>query len=927
MSGGKRPGRPWSPPKGPCQEINDLVDIVRSWLDGAGITVRGLHSALTQDHFADGTVPDERKLRDRLAGVGLTWDTVEAVADICFSHESQAATGQRLDRPRALWKAAAERPTVLGADGEPAVPARDLLQAQERAIGALEELNRVRKAYEASERARNQSLQVATVLFALLGQAQAQIAGLSRRLDALQAAPDALSHEISSTHLRLMRATSQEDDLRTQLSRAEAERERAQALVDMAARRIQLLESELKGLSGVSAAGVSGGGSGALALPGAPGGRVDADSELDQVDAALQTAREVLDREHEAVTEIAAELGAQATPPDVGTVPVRVVRMPDSDGESEEGLFGTTLNNHRADGAGIVLRRDDRMLFVGAATRRISRGIDLDEIVLGLCRATVPVFADTILVYLRDPLPIGDERPVGPLVMRLRRVEGPPSELATWASASDFPVAEPVSQTVQPAEGCLVPADASLTHVLRGVRPVFADHVARTALHELLGENYDVPDEFRAILAPLRGRRRVVGAVVFLRNRERARFDPEDLQVGAQLTTQTALGIDKALLYGRHAYVADELQRTMLPPSLPRSPGVRLASHYLPAAETARVGGDWYDAIPLSASRVALVVGDVMGHSMTSAAIMGQLQTTVQTLAALDLPPQELMRHLDEQAQRLGSDRLATCMYAVYDPIAHRVTICNAGHPPPILIQPNGQADILKVPPGVPIGVGGVDFEAVEHGAPAGSTLVLYTDGLVEARRKDVWTGIQQLRERLAETARHTGTDHLPPVETLCDDALDVLGPGDRDDDVAILAARFEGITASDVAQWSIKNTTKAPRESRKLTRQALERWGLDHLVHTAELLVSELVTNAVNATPTIREPIEVRLLRTQVLRFEIQDRSTDMPRWDYSRELVEDGRGLRVVGRLAERWGVSLLLGGKVVWFEIGLEEPGPLG
>ena len=174
MSGGKRPGQPWSPPKGPCEEINDLVGIIRDWLDGAGISVRGLHAALTKDHFSDETVPDERKLRERLAGVGLTWDTVEAVADVCFADESQAMTGRRLERPKALWKAAEERPTVVGADGEPAVPARELLQAQERAIGALEELNRVRKAYEASERARNQSLQMATVLVALLGQAQAQ---------------------------------------------------------------------------------------------------------------------------------------------------------------------------------------------------------------------------------------------------------------------------------------------------------------------------------------------------------------------------------------------------------------------------------------------------------------------------------------------------------------------------------------------------------------------------------------------------------------------------------------------------------------------------------------------------------------------------------------------------------------------------------
>ncbi|BFO14968.1 hypothetical protein SHKM778_13560 [Streptomyces sp. KM77-8] len=190
----------------------------------------------------------------------------------------------------------------------------------------------------------------------------------------------------------------------------------------------------------------------------------------------------------------------------------------------------------------------------------------------------------------------------------------------------------------------------------------------------------------------------MIGAALFLRRPERIPFEADDLLVAAQLATHSALGIDKAVLYGREAYIADELQRTMLPETLPHCTGVRLASRYLPAAETARVGGDWYDAIPLPGSRVALVVGDVMGHSMTSAAIMGQLRTTAQTLAGLDLPPQEVLHHLDEQAQRLGVDRMATCLYAVYDPVAHRITIANAGHPPPVLLELGGRAEVLRCP-------------------------------------------------------------------------------------------------------------------------------------------------------------------------------------------------------------------------------------
>ncbi|MER7682690.1 SpoIIE family protein phosphatase [Streptomyces sp. NPDC096934] len=564
------------------------------------------------------------------------------------------------------------------------------------------------------------------------------------------------------------------------------------------------------------------------------------------------------------------------------------------------------------------MRRDgDRLRFVGAATRRIARGIDLDEIVMGLCRATVPTFSDAILVYLRDPLPVGDERPTGPLVLRLRRTDRIPEERDTENGFLPALRPEPSELSAMTAELCEVRPGGALAEVLRGVRPVFADApAARAALPELLGDELAVPSGQRAILAPLRGRRRVIGAALFVRRPERMAFESDDLLVAAQLATHSALGIDKAVLYGREAYIADELQRTMLPETLPRPTGVRLASRYLPAAETARVGGDWYDAIPLPGSRVALVVGDVMGHSMTSAAIMGQLRTTAQTLAGLDLPPQEVLHHLDEQAQRLGTDRMATCLYAVYDPVSHRITIANAGHPPPVLLHLGGRAEVLRVPPGAPIGVGGVDFEAVELDAPAGATLLLYTDGLVESRLRDVWTGIEQLREKLAATAQLTGPDHSPPLEALCDEVLDMLGPGDRDDDIALLAARFDGIAPSDVAYWYLEPEDAAPGRARRLARRALSRWGMEDLSDSVELLVSEVVTNAVRYAS---RPVTLRLLRTDVLRCEVGDDVPQLPRLRQARATDEGGRGLYLVNKLARRWGATRLSTGKVVWFELG--------
>ncbi|MGW7204547.1 ATP-binding SpoIIE family protein phosphatase [Streptomyces sp. NPDC054837] len=562
-------------------------------------------------------------------------------------------------------------------------------------------------------------------------------------------------------------------------------------------------------------------------------------------------------------------------------------------------------------------REGDRLRFAGAATRRIARGIDLDEIVIGLCRASVPTFSDAILVYLREPLPVGDERPVEPLVLRLHRTDRIPHG-EDGLRPLDDPRPRPPALDELVAERCTVPGGGALAEVLRGVRPVFTNSpAAQAALPELLGKGSEsvTPAGQHAILAPLRGRRRVIGAALFLRSPERPAFEQDDLLLAAQLATHSALGIDKAALYGREAYIADELQRAMLPETLPRPTGVRLASRYLPAAETARVGGDWYDAIPLPGSRVALVVGDVMGHSMTSAAVMGQLRTTAQTLAGLDMPPQEVLHHLDEQAQRLGADRMATCLYAVYDPVAHRITIANAGHPPPILVHLGGRTEVLRVPPGAPIGVGGVAFEAVELDAPADATLLLYTDGLVESRLRDVWTGIEQLREKLAATARLTGPERPPPLEELCDEVLDMLGPGDRDDDIALLAARFEGIAPSDVAYWFLEPSEATPGRARRLVRRTLSRWGLEELSDSAELLVSEIVTNAVRYAS---RPITVRLLRTHVLRCEVTDDEPRLPVLGQARATDEGGRGLYLVNRVARHWGASRLSTGKIVWFEL---------
>ncbi|MFD9406919.1 SpoIIE family protein phosphatase [Streptomyces sp. NPDC059989] len=900
MGTAKRPGRPWAEARGTSREINDLVHVLRSWLDTSNVPVAKLHRLLTPEHFGSGSVPPVWRLREQLNGVGLAWELAEAVADVCFPDETGQQTAERLDRIRPLWTAANEAPT-------PSRSAYDLVEAQQRTIAALEELNRVRQAFEVSEQARLQALQVSTLLFALLGQTQAHVARLSRQLDVLRTSTASAPGDVRTAASRLDRAQQQTEDLRTQLARAEGERDRAQQVADHAARQISRLEEELRDLRADAGAPGPSRDEAGIQLPD-PEGVTAGDAALDQVDAVLQRARDVLDREHEAVEGAAEDVGLGEAPiggaGDGGTIiPGQAVRrdagVPDP---GDEELFRTTPHN-------------SSVLWPTGILDPSVDGVDQELITImrGLRQLPVPDFSNEILLHLRDQ-PQAYRPAWDPLVLRFR------GTLRTDLRGHQtifLPGAEPAPA----AERCEVGSSGALADVLCDGWPVFCDTSAtRTALVELVGPGRPLPDGPRqVIIAPLHSRSRVMGAAVLVRHPARPPFLAKDLHVAAWLATHTMQVMDDTAQRARDSDTSTELQRRMLPASLPQQTGVRLAARYLPAQEPARRGGDWYDAIALPGSRVALIVGDVMGNSMPSAAaVMGQLRGIAQTLAGFDLPPRDILERLDGQARGLG-ELMATCLCVVYDPVSHRITLSNAGHPPPVLLHLGGRAEVLRVPPGAPIGVGGVDFEEVELDAPPGSTLLLYTDGLVESRLRDVWTGIEQLRERLATTAQLTGLEHPPAPEALCDDVLDMLGPGDRDDDIALLAARFDGIAPGDFAYWFLDPEETAPGRARRFARRALTRWGLEELSDSLELLVSEVVTNAVRYA---ERPVTLRLLRTDVLRCEVGDDFPQLPRLHRARATDEGGRGVFLVDRIARRWGAVSRYGGKLVWFELDLPD-----
>ncbi|MGW4809502.1 ATP-binding SpoIIE family protein phosphatase [Kitasatospora sp. NPDC004272] len=545
-------------------------------------------------------------------------------------------------------------------------------------------------------------------------------------------------------------------------------------------------------------------------------------------------------------------------------------------------------------------RLAERLAALDRAARRINSSLDLTATLRNLGRVLVPAVADALVVLVRDPLPDVERDPGPPRALSVRHTCG--TRLGRRAGVR--PVLP--GSALERALACRSPNGPTVLDAGRAARGGLAA--------ELLGARAlgRLPAGTALLALPLHGRQAALGLLLLVRrpgaDGTPADFDPADTATAAHLATHGGLAVDTALRYTREWEIADELQRSMLPAHLPQPHGVRLAHRYLPGERGAQVGGDWYDSIPLPGNRVALITGDVMGHSLTSAAVMGQLRTSAQTLAGLDLPPHEVLYHLDEQAQRLGREHhLATCVYAVYDPIAGRVRIANAGHVPPVLIGPDGVSELLELPPGAPIGVGGVDFSSVELPAPPGSALLLFTDGLVETRRRPLGTGLELLRARLA------GGNRLAP-EQLCQEALRILPPGDRADDIALLAAAFDGIPAEDVAHWHLQPRHETPGRARRLAGHALRRWGLEHLAESCELMVSELVTNAIQHAT---RPVTLRLVRTSLLRCEVGDDSPALPRTRRAGPDEERGRGLQIVARCADRWGATRLGAGKVVWFE----------
>ncbi|MDX3629137.1 SpoIIE family protein phosphatase [Streptomyces europaeiscabiei] len=563
-----------------------------------------------------------------------------------------------------------------------------------------------------------------------------------------------------------------------------------------------------------------------------------------------------------------------------------------------------------------------RLAVLNNAGLIIGSTLDVTRTAEELAEVAVTEFADFVTVDLLESVVLGDEPgpvPPGEPVTVLRTaqrsvLEGCPESVIASGDTTHYPVGTQPMRTLVTGRGTRhISGDPGLREWIRS-SPARSESMAEYVIHSVM-------------MVPLRARGVTLGLVHFLRHRTADSFSEDDLLLAEEIVARAAVSVDNARRYTRERRAALALQRSLLPERPPGLAAIEVAYRYLPTGSGTDVGGDWFDVIPLSGARVALVVGDVVGHGIRASATMGRLRTAVRTLADIDLAPDELLTQLDDLVIRLDREEGpdireraedaavevgATCLYAVYDPVSRRCTIARAGHPPPALVTPDGSVRFMDLPAGPPLGLGGLPFEAAEVELEEGTLLALYTDGLVEAADRDIEVGLTLLRQALSGPAA--------PLEETCDQVLRTVLTDSPADDIVLMLARTSALDTGKVRTWQLPKDPAAVARARRMASEQVAAWGLAEAVFTIELIVSELVTNAIRYGDA---PIELRLIHDSALICEVSDGSSTAPHLRRARVFDEGGRGLLLVAQVSERWGSRQTRVGKTIWAECAVETP----
>ncbi|MFF4578548.1 SpoIIE family protein phosphatase [Streptomyces sp. NPDC001389] len=439
-------------------------------------------------------------------------------------------------------------------------------------------------------------------------------------------------------------------------------------------------------------------------------------------------------------------------------------------GRGVGGLLVDVTDRERALLEATAARR--RLALLDRASARIGTTLDVDTTARELVDATVPDFCDGSVVEMVE-------------WMYPSEAFDPDLPLITRRIAAGTVLPPPAAGLLSSLDRVTYPPGSSVHRMLSTGRPVCVtvdEFTARTVGRHQRARQILDSGLACVLVAPLIARGHVQGIALFGRSAARPAFAGQDLGLAGEIASRAALCLDNARLYSRVQDISLTLQRALLPTAPDETAHVSVAHRYLPGSRATEVGGDWYDVIALPGGRVALVVGDVMGHGVPAAASMGSLRITARALARHSPDPGALLAELDTTARDTGVE-LATCLYVLYDPRTGRARIANAGHPPPLVRHPDGTVETLGGVLGVPLGVGGVPFRTTGAELPDGAVLALYTDGLVEARGQDIDEGLDALRTELARAAG--------PLEEEADRILAALLPDGATDDTVLVLARI----------------------------------------------------------------------------------------------------------------------------------------